>query len=50
MKYYFIECEICDEQSQITIKNGTPEPEFCPLCGNSAQANLLDEEEDDWED
>ncbi len=46
MKYYYIECEICDEQSQVTVENSSPEPEFCPMCGNITMANFLDEEED----
>ena len=47
MRYYYIECDLCGSESQVSIDNSTtPEPEYCPICVTEVHAELIDGDED----
>jgi len=47
MRYYYVECDLCESESQVSIDNTTtPEPEYCPICGTEARTELIDGDED----
>ena len=45
MLHYYIECNYCDAESQVSTED--KEPEYCPCCGHEVNAQLLDAEDDD---
>lgn len=44
LRHYYIECYFCDEETQVSA---TTEPEFCPLCGEEVNADVIDELDSD---
>lgn len=50
MIHYYLECDNCGEESQISLPNRTrEEPEYCPMCGIEINAQLIDGDEEDLE-
>jgi len=47
VKYYYFECTFCDGESQVS---SDIEPQFCPLCGNDCNAQLVEYDDEDEED
>lgn len=45
MDYYYLECDNCDEETQVSLSSGE-EPTYCPMCGAVVNAQLIDGEED----
>lgn len=45
MLHYYIECDYCDAESQVSTED--KEPEYCPCCGHEINAQLLDAEDED---
>lgn len=44
MRHYYIECYFCDEETQVS---STTEPEFCPVCGEEVNADVIDDLDSD---
>lgn len=44
LKHYYIECYFCEEEVQVS---SSQEPEFCPICGEETNANIIDELDSD---
>ena len=44
MNTYLIECSFCDEESEV-VSDAEMSPDYCPFCGNDANAIELDSDE-----
>jgi ribosomal protein S27E len=48
MIYYYLECDNCGEETQVSTSNSCDgEPVYCPICGVDINAQVIDDDEDE---